>query len=103
MSFSSNYDKKVLSEAGVFDGMPKLLALGLRNNSIAELTPSSFASLTQLGSLDLAANRLQKISAGTFDSQKKLYWLDLSDNGISGLEKGAFAGPIATILLNGTF
>lgn len=81
--------------------MPKLLVLGLRNNSITDLTSFSFASLLQLGSLDLADNQLQHIVTRTFSAQKKLYWLDLSNNQVTSLEQGAFSGPVATILLHG--
>ncbi|XP_019768779.2 toll-like receptor Tollo isoform X1 [Dendroctonus ponderosae] len=66
-------------------GAACLLALELRNKSLARLADGAFANLTCLGRLDLSQNRLAALSKRTFQGLDGLLALNLSGNALIGL------------------
>lgn len=75
----------------IFSQLKNLIVLKLKNSEV-ELNASTFSGLTNLRSLDLSTNNINRIEDGAFSNLINLKKLDLSDNKLTALHEQTFKG-----------
>ncbi|XP_041454788.1 insulin-like growth factor-binding protein complex acid labile subunit [Lytechinus variegatus] len=78
-------------DSRVFNNLPNLFYLDMKNCRILELRPTLFHSLPSLAILYLSGNKLVKISEDTFHGLFYLRVLYIQNNSLHGLETTTFA------------
>lgn len=95
LSIIKNHAKEIPS--GVFQDLPKLKRLVLRDNNISNITDGAFKNLPKLEILLLSGNSLREIKSGILNTAEAKS-IDLSFNLISTIENDAFSDNL--IVLN---
>lgn len=83
-------DMPVLSDQ-IFQNLPNLQTLILRDNGIGIIPPGTLNGLSNLRTLDLSANALTSLNESTFGAIYTVKELFLQDNLINSVSRGAFS------------
>lgn len=84
---SMNHNKLTILRKGMFDGIPGLQYLELRDNQIVAIEPLAF-NHAELHDLDLSSNRISEISSDVFSHAPNMNSVNLSNTNIAEIKEG---------------